>query len=108
MLGRIRDDYEPRLIPYVHFTDFERWQHKRKTDDRDAEEVALLIALAQKHAKVLKASRFAEDDVASRSDEGLYIFHPSPPKYRAILMLREFILLVLSKLIMKNTDFARR
>lgn len=57
---------------------------------------------------MLKASRFAEDDVASRSDEGLYIFHSSPPKYRAILMLREFILLVLSKLIMKNTDFARR
>lgn len=84
-LGRSRDYYIPPLTPYSRFADFERWQRKRKTDDRDAEEVALLIALAQKHAEVLKASRFAEDDDASRSDEGLYVFHVSPPKYRPIL-----------------------
>jgi len=76
VLGRSRDYYEPRLTPYVRFSDFERWQRKRKTDDRDVEEVALLIALAQKQAEVLRASRFAEDDVVSRSDERLHVFHP--------------------------------
>ncbi len=97
MLGRSRDYYEPLLTPYVHFWDFERWQRKRKTDDRDVEEVALLIALAQKQAEVLKASRFAEDDVASRADERLQVFYVSLTKYRAILMLRELILLPLPK-----------
>lgn len=81
MLGRSRDYYEPRLTPYVRFLDFERWQRKRKTDDRDAEEVALLIALAQKQAEVLNASRFAEDDLVSRSDERLHIFLVSLLKY---------------------------
>ena len=72
------------LHPTSVSLDFERWQRKQKTDDRDAEEVALLIALAQKYAEVLKASRFA-DDVASRPDERLHVFHVSRTKYRAIL-----------------------
>ena len=97
VLGRSQDYYKPRLTPYVRFSDFERWQRKRKTDDRDVEEVALLIALAQKQAEVLKASRFAEDDVVSRSDERLHVFHVSLVKYRVILMLLEFILLLLSR-----------
>lgn len=87
VLGRSRDYYKPRRIPYVRFADIERWQSKRKTDNRDVDEVALLIALAQKQAEVLKASRFAEDDIASRSDERLHVFHMSLVKYRPILML---------------------
>ncbi|MCJ1344595.1 hypothetical protein MMC31_002798 [Peltigera leucophlebia] len=67
VLGR-----KPRFTPYVRLADFERWQHKRKTDSRVAQDVASLIALAQKHEEVLKASRFAEGDLATRSEEGFY------------------------------------
>lgn len=97
VLGRSRDYYEPRLTPNIRFLDSERWQRKRKTDDRDVEEAALLIALAQKHAEVLKVSRLAGDDVASRSNERLHVFHVSRATYRATLTLRELILHSLSK-----------
>lgn len=82
MLGRSRNYYEPWLTPYVRFSDFE-WQRKRKTDDTDVEEVAILIALAQEQAEALKASRFPEDDVASGSGEKLHVFHVSLAKNRA-------------------------
>lgn len=75
--SRTRDYYKPFVIPGRRLQDLYRWQRRRERADRDAEEIALLIALAQRHAEVLRPSRFAEDDLDSRSDARLKIFHVS-------------------------------
>lgn len=75
--SRTRDYYKPFVNPGRRLQDLYRWQCRRERADRDAEEIALLIALAQRHAEVLRASRFAENDLDSRSDARLQIFHVS-------------------------------
>lgn len=75
--SRTRDYYKPIIIPGRRLQDLYRWQCRRERADRDAEEVALLIALAQRHAEVLRPFRFAEDDLESRSHAMLRVFHVS-------------------------------
>lgn len=92
--SRTRDYYKPIIIPGRRLQDLYRWQCRRERADRDAEEIALLIALAQRHAEVLRASRFAEDDLESRSNVRLRVFHVSflkrnvPLLNRTVLTLR--------------------
>ena len=78
--SRTRDYYKPHVIPGRRLQDLYRWQCRRERADRDAEEIALLIALAQRHAEVLRISRFAEDDLESRSHARLRVFHVSLPQ----------------------------
>lgn len=76
-MSRTRDYYKPILIPGRRLQDLYRWQCRRERANRDAEEIALLIALAQRHAEALRPSRFAEDDLESRSHGRLRVFHVS-------------------------------
>lgn len=75
--SRTRDYYKPFVPLGRRLQDLYRWQCRRERADRDAEEIALLIALAQRHAEVLRASRFAEDDLESRTHARLRVFHVS-------------------------------
>lgn len=94
IMSRTRDYYKPTIVPGRRLEDLYRWQCRRERADRDAEEIAFLIALAQRHVKVLRASRFAENDLESRSHARLRVFHVSflkrtvPLVNRTVLTLR--------------------
>ena len=77
IMSRTRDYYKPFVLPGQKLQELYRWKCRRERADRDAEEIALLIALAQRHAEVLRKSRFAEDDFASRSLAKLRVYHVS-------------------------------
>lgn len=59
--GILTITYIPRLTPNIQLFDHYLQQKKRKRANKDAEEVAFLIALAQKDAEMLNTSRFCQN-----------------------------------------------